>query len=304
MDKRLCALLLFILSCCATTELSAQHSFSVNNGAEMAKFQDSLLNINEAVFNAQDNGERFALNAQFIKTLVNSLKTHNSFAYPFDSLKRISVIKSADNSFRIFSWHLPTDDGTYRFFGAIQMATPDGKLKLYPLIDNTENIQDPNQITGNKVWYGATYYEIVPVITSGRQPYYVLLGWKGNNIKTSKKVIEILSFVKDEPIFGKPVFSGSNDKNRIIFEYNKLNTMTLKTDKNVGMIVFDHLASFTPEMEGNFEYYAADLSFDAYKIVNGKLKLVENVELKNDPNAQDELYADPADKTNRPARKL
>ena len=270
----------------------------------MEKFQDSLLRINEAVFNAQDNAERFALNARFIKTLVNSLKTHSSFSYPFDSLKRISIIKSADNSFRIFSWHLPTDDGTYRFFGAIQIATSDGKLKLYPLIDDTENIKDPNQITGNKVWYGATYYEIVPVITSGRQPYYVLLGWKGNNSKTSKKVIEILSFVKDEPVFGKAVFSNSNDKNRIIFEYNKLNTMTLKTDKNVGMIVFDHLAPFTPEMEGNFEYYASDSSFDAYKIVNGKLKLVENIELKNDPNAQDELYADPNDKTNRPARKL
>lgn len=293
-----------ILLCCAVGKLTAQHTFSFNNGPEMDKFQDSLLRLNEAAFNAGNNEQRFALNAQFIKTLVNSLKTHGSFSYPFDSLKKISVVKSADNSFRIFSWHLPVDDGTYRFFGSIQMATKDGKLKLYPLIDNTENIKDPNQVTNNKMWYGATYYEIVPVISSGKQPYYVLIGWKGNNTKTSKKVIDILSFVKEEPVFGKAVFSNNNSKNRVIFEYNKLNSMTLKTDKNVGMIVFDHLTPFTPDLAGNFEFYASDLSFDAYKIVNGKLKLIENVELKNDPNAQDDLYADPADKKNQPARKL
>jgi len=295
---------LMILLCCAVGKLTAQHTFSFNNGPEMDKFQDSLLRLNEAAFNAGNNEQRFALNAQFIKTLVNSLKTHGSFSYPFDSLKKISVVKSADNSFRIFSWHLPVDDGTYRFFGSIQMATKDGKLKLYPLIDNTENIKDPNQVTNNKMWYGATYYEIVPVISSGKQPYYVLIGWKGNNTKTSKKVIDILSFVKEEPVFGKAVFSNNNSKNRVIFEYNKLNSMTLKTDKNVGMIVFDHLTPFTPDLAGNFEFYASDLSFDAYKIVNGKLKLIENVELKNDPNAQDDLYADPADKKNQPARKL
>ena len=303
MHKGLKALMMFLL-CCMATKLSAQHSFKLSNASEMEKYQDTLVRLNEAAVEGGSNAQRFATNAQFIKTLVNSLKTHNSFSYPFDSLKKISIIKSADNSFRIFSWHLPVDDGTYRFFGTIQMATADGKLKLYPLIDNTEHIKDPNEVTSNKSWYGATYYEIVPVVISGKQPYYVLIGWKGNNNKTSKKVIDILSFVKDQAVFGKAVFSGENTRNRVIFEYNKLNSMTLKMDKNVGMIVFDHLAPFTPDLKGNYEYYASDLSFDAYKIVNGKLKLIENVELKNDPNAQDDFYADPADKKNIPSRKL
>jgi hypothetical protein len=57
-------------------------------------------------------------------------------------------------------------------------------------------------------------------------------------------------------------------------------------------------------MEGNFEYYASDLSFDAYKILNGKLKLVENVELKNEPNVMDEFYTDPTDKNTKPIKKL
>ncbi|WP_316789404.1 hypothetical protein [Pedobacter frigoris] len=273
----------------------------------MSRYQDSLINLSEAVFSAESNADRFAKNAVFIKTLVNSLKTHTSFSYPFDSLKKITIIKSPDNSFRIFSWAVPVDDGTYRFFGSVQIATKDGKLKLFPLIDDTENIKDPNALTTNKNWYGARYYEIVPVVVSGRQPYYVLMGWKGNNAKTSKKVIDVLSFEKEIPVFGKAVFEGfkgSGALNRIVFEYNKLNSMTLTMDKGTNMIVFDHLAPFSPDMVGNFEYYASDLSFDAYKIINGRLKLVENVELKNEPNVMDDFYADPKDKNIKPVKKL
>lgn len=306
MTRRFTTFLLILLSA-VTLSSNAQHSFEFNNGPIMNRFQDSLIRISDDMFNASTTGERFAKNAVFIKTLVNSLKTHTSFSYPFDSLKRISIVKSPDNAFRLITWFVPLDDGTYRFFGTIQMGTKDGKLKLYPLIDNTDNISDVNVLGNTKNWFGARYYEIMPVITSGRQPYYVLIGWKGNNTKTTKKVLDVLSFEKDEPIFGKAVFEGPKGavvKNRVVFEYNKLNSMTLTLDKSINMLVFDHLAPFSEDMKGNFEYYASDLSFDAYKIVNGKLKLVENVELKNDPNNMDELYVDPKDKKTKAIKKL
>lgn len=306
MVKALKPLLLIIILSCAITRVNAQHSFNLSNSQAMKKSQDSLIKISEETAAAINNAQRFAHNATFIKTLVNSLKNQNSFNYTFDSLKRISIVKSPDNKFRIFSWYLPVDDGSYHFFGAIQMSTKDGKLKLFPLIDETIQLTDANAITSNKNWYGATYYEIIPVVANGRAPYYVLLGWKGNSAKTSKKVIEILSFEKDEPAFGKPVFDQKNTpvKNRMIFEYNKLNSMTLTMDKSVQMIVFDHLVPFNPEMVGNFEYYASDSSFDAYRLVGGRLKLVENVELKNPPNEKDNLYIDPKDKSIQPIKKL
>ncbi|ETZ21015.1 hypothetical protein [Pedobacter sp. V48] len=298
-----------MILCCVTARLNAQHSFAFNNGPAMHKFQDTLIRLNNETFNATSNSERYTKNAAFIKTLVNSLKTQGSFLYPFDSLKKITILKSPDNSFRILSWYLPLDDGSYRFFGTIQMATKDGKLKMFPLIDDTANIKDTNLINGNKNWYGARYYEIIPVIMNGQQPYYVLIGWKGNSSKTSKKVIDVLSFNKEQqPVFGKPVFEDAKKskatKNRIVFEYNKQNTMTVTLDKNVNMIVFDHLAPISEEMMGNFEYYASDLSFDAYKLLNGRLKLVENIELKNEPNEMDDLFSDPKDKKIKAIKKL
>lgn len=308
MIKALKPLIILLILCCAGTRLSAQHSFDLTNVPRLRIYQDSLQHMSDATYNASNDQDRLLANSRFIKTLVTALKTPASFNFPFDSLKRISVIKSPDNALRIFSWYVPSEDGTYRFFGTIQMATKDGKLKMFPLIDDTNNIKDLNQITGNKNWYGARYYQVIPVVMNGRAPYYILLGWKGNNAKTSKKVIEILSFDKaDQPVFGKAIFDGVKAeaaKNRIVFEYNKLNSMTLSLDRTVNMIVFDHLAPFSPEMQGNFEFYASDLSFDAYRIVGGRLKLVENVEMKNEPNAMDDFYIDPKDKQNKAENKL
>jgi hypothetical protein len=288
-------LILFLMSC-AVTDVSAQ----LNRDTEILnKYQDSLLKITRTLFSAPNNTDRFAQNANFIKTLVTALKMPSSFDFAFDSLQTISVVKSPDNAFRIFSWYIPTVEGTYRFFGTVQMATKDGKLKLYPLIDETDQIKDNNLITTNKQWYGARYYEIVPLIVSGQNTSYVLLGWKGNTNKTSKKVIEVLSFKNEELQFGKAIFQGTKNtevKNRIVFEYNKLNSMTLRLDKKEQMIVFDHLAPFDPNMEGNFEYYASDSSFDGYRLVGNQLKLMENIELKNDPNAKDDFYIDPKPK--------
>lgn len=285
--------------CCTLVSASAQHAFNTNNIPALNKFQDSLIALGTSLQEATNNTQRFDENAKFIKTLVTALKINGSFNYGFDSVKYFSTVKSPDKSFRIFSWAVPEDDGTYRFFGSIQMATADGSLKLFPLIDASADLTDTNEITSAKKWFGSRYYEIIPVVNSGKQTYYALLGWKGNNSKTSKKVIEILSFNKGEPVFGKGVFEGTKNtplKNRVVFEYNRLNSMTLRLDKKAGMIVFDHLAPFSTDMTGNFEFYASDSSFDGYRPVGGKLKLTENIELNNDPNAKDELYIDPKSK--------
>lgn len=268
-------------------------------------FQDSLIKISNAVINTESDEQKSTLNSLFVKRLVEALKTPNSFNYPFDSLKNVSVIKSPDQAFRILSWYVQQQNGTYRFYGTIQMNTGNGELKLYPLIDQTDNLADANQITDNQKWYGARYYEIIPVNSSGRLPYYVLLGWKGNSATTTKKVIEILALDKNKLTFGAPVFDGKElkGKNRIIFEYNKQNAMLLKTDKKAGMIVFDHLEPFDPEMKGRYDFYGSDGNIDAFKVIGGRLRFQDNVILKNDPNSSDELYADPT-KNVKPIRKF
>ena len=291
--------LLIILGFLAT-KLHAQQ-----NATKLDVFQDSLKNITLRVYNEQQSDAiKFAENGRFVKMLVEALKEPNSFNYGFDSLKTVSVVKSPDQVFRILSWYVQLENGTYRYYGAIQMNSKSG-LKLFPLIDQTENLTDANAITTNQKWFGARYYEIIPVTTSGRLPYYVLLGWKGNTTETTKKIIEILSFDKENATFGMPVFDGKDlkGKNRVIFEYQKQNAMMMKTDKKAGLIVFDHLAPFDAEMVGKFQFYGSDGNTDAFKIVGGRLRLQENVVLKNEASPSDALYADPS-KNVKPIRKF
>lgn len=287
-------MLLIVLLCCAFN-LNAQHTYNVNSTPLLNKHQDSLLTLSEDFFSEKDDNIRLEKNSIFIKKFVSALKINGSFNYGFDSLKRISILKAPDNSFRIVTWFVPLNDGTYRYYGTIQMSTTNGSLKLFPLNDATASLS-PNALTDHKNWFGARYYEMVPIVTNGKQPYYILLGWKGNNQKTSKKVIDVISFDKSEPVFGRGIFEMSKNKpaqNRVVFEYSRQNAMSLLWDKKMNMIVFDHLAPYEPSMVGNFEYYGSDLSFDAFKIAFGKLSIVENVELRNEATQNEEFYRSP-----------
>ena len=114
--------------------LIAQHTNESSRNRQLNTFQDSLANLSKTFVNDQNDLERKNANYLFIKTLVSALKIPNSFLYPFDSVKSISILNSPDNKFRIFSWPVMNNDGSYRFYGAIQMNTG-GALKLYPLED-------------------------------------------------------------------------------------------------------------------------------------------------------------------------
>lgn len=276
-------------------QVFAQGKLSFQDNEYLKKSTDTLVLMVDSPSNAKTDEERINQNGLVVKKLVDALKKPYSFNYGFDSLKNISFLRSADNSFRIITWYLPLDSG-YKFYGTIQMNTANGQLKMFPLTDATDGFGDTNQIVPAKKWFGARYYEMAPVFSKGKPDYYILLGWKGNNQRTSKKVIDVLSFENGEPVFGKKIFETENKgilKNRVVFEYNRQNAMTLYYDKNTNQICFDHLAPFDPEMKGNFEFYGSDSTFDAYLINYYKFALKQDVDLKNAPNALDEEYVTP-----------
>lgn len=256
-------------------------------------YRDSLIHLGKQIINNPEELERKNANYNFIKTLISALKLPNSFQLKFDTVKAITITNAPDNRFRIFTWHVMNDDGSYRFYGTIQMNTGNGPLLLYPLGDYSPMMQDAqNMVTDNTQWYGAQYYQIVPV--NAANPYYVLLGWKGNNPKSTKKVIEVLSFKDNKPVFGMPVFvSKTGVLDRVIFEYTRQASMLLKFEPGRNMIVFDHLAPPDKRMKDKPETFGPDLSYDGYRLNDGKWQLVENLEMRNSATAADEQFIDP-----------
>jgi hypothetical protein len=184
-------------------------------------------------------------------------------------------------------------DGSYRFYGTVQMNTG-SNLLMYPLEDYSPLLKNPeDSVTDNRKWYGAQYYKIIRVAAT--KPYYVLLGWKGNTIKSTKKVIEVLSFDKDDkPNLGMPVFNGnSKNRNRVIFEYTRQASMLLRYVPDQNLIVFDHLAPPDQKLKDRPDTFGPDLTYDGYKLKNGKWEYVDNLDMRNIPEDRDAEYVDP-----------
>jgi len=244
------------------------------NLQKMQVWQDSLSQLGQKMFTQAAEVERIESNFLFVKTLVSVLKEPNSYFYDFDKLNMISAVRSPDNSFRIFTWNVPLQDGSYLYYGSIQFKS--GTLKLLPLLDKTFEIADVHtNVLNNSQWYGAQYYDIVPF----RPNQYLLLGWKGHNALVSQKVIEVLTVdAKGNVTLGATIFSDNSIIARKIFFYAKQATMLLRFNKLENRIEFDHLVPLEGEQK---EQNVPDLSHDAYVLRNRDLALLKNISILN-----------------------
>lgn len=185
----------------------AQLPITPQQTGEMMLYEDSLKSVADSMLDSRDEMVRQSSCYAFIKMMVRALKTPNSFYYQFDSLTRISILQPEDSRFRIMTWGLRYDNGTFRYYGTIQINDPKG-LKLIPLFDYSSFIQKPTDtITSADRWIGAIYYRLIPIKTSSGKTYYTLFGWDGNNSSSNIKLVEFLSFnSKSQPVFGAALF--------------------------------------------------------------------------------------------------
>src|SRR5687767_13667186 len=113
---------LFSVSASAQRIKAADYKF-------LQKKEDSLKVLATKIMEGINPGDRLKADSLFTKMLVRSLKTSNSFYFPFDSLYAISKLYAPDSSFRIYTWQMVINENVIRQHGAIQMKTADGSLK-------------------------------------------------------------------------------------------------------------------------------------------------------------------------------
>lgn len=256
--------------------------FSSNDLKILQAKEDSLKLYADRIITGQSMSIRFNNDSLFTRAFVKALKTPWSFHYPFDSLQTISKLYAPDSSFRIFTWQMVVNENLTRQHGAIQMKTPDGSLKIFPLIDKsdvTQNIMDT--AANNKGWIGAVYYRIIQK-RSSNQNYYTLLGYDEHNLKSNRKIIEVLSFQNDEPVFGGRFFSYEEDSvfkssnSRYVMEYKKTAGARLTYDEELDMIILEHLVSETGEPLKKWTYIP-DGDYEGFKWKNGRWVHIEKV---------------------------
>lgn len=228
--------------------------------------------------------------------LALSKDVHGQF--PFDSLKKYrALIETPDRKVRIFTWDFENSDKTHLYYGFIHAYNrKQKKYELFELKDKSYSIKDPeNASLDNTKWYGAFYYHISE-IKYKRQKYYLLLGWNGNNVASDKRIIDALYFdAKGFPKFGKPIFPKENGKivKRIIFEFKQGVFMSLKYDEEKQAVIFDHLSPDSPNLEGQYEFYGPDFTYDMIQLKQGKWIYIKNVDVRNPKSKTDKVYNAP-----------
>ncbi len=251
----------------------------------ISEYEDTLKVIAHQIMNASSEDQRRISNDAFISNLTDVLKYEKSFVFPFDSLVTIAKIKSPDNRFRIFNWLLRKDNDTYEYYAIVHYHNK--KRKRYELIhlnDNSANIRNPEQASLDaKNWYGGLIYDIAYIKKSGIK-HYLLLSYDLNDRYSRKKIIDLMYFSgKNKIKFGLPIFKNSikHSQKRVIFQYDSKTSISVKYHKDKKQIIFDHLVPSRIDLEGLYEYYIPEGTFNAYQYRNGKWWLQEDIDVRN-----------------------
>lgn len=262
--------------------LNAQNAGKLTdaNREVLHNWEDTLAILSYAVVNDSLAEYRFAACRKMIPMLVQALKVENSFRYPFERLKSVSIQYPQDSSFRIFTWQLYVDKDEYHYYGAIQMNAP--QLKLFPLIDRSSNVADIEQeeLTPD-TWYGAVYYNLKEC--KGPQgKYYLLFGFDGFEFFRKRKIVDVLTFRDGKPVFGAPVFVHETKgrpvrtKKRLYLEYSAAASVRLNYDEALELLIFDHLIPMAGQ-HGEGMVMAPDGSYEGYIFEKGLWKYQEKV---------------------------
>lgn len=287
MNIRLIWMVIFIMG--GIVSSSAQQKNAVVSSSinlpVLKTYHDSLKVYNYQLINDSTEGLRSAAAMKIIKVLSKALREEGSFNYKFDSLNSIAIMEAEDKKFKIFTWQLAFDNGTYRYFGVIQ--SNENKPQLQPLVDYTDFYDHIDSvIVDADRWIGALYYQIIPMKV-GKTTYYTLFGLDGNNVRTNKKYIDILWFDKEgKAKFGYPIFTMLKGKSptRIVFEYKKDAVLSLSYYPEIKQIYYDHLVSLSGSADGMSIDLVPDGTLESFDWGKGKWKQVGLVEYQRREN--------------------
>lgn len=227
------------------TAAQPKKTFPTDDLTALQQYEDTLGLLAHVVVNDSLEENRFAATRKMIKTLVQALKVKNSYHYPFEQIKTVSIQYPADSTFRIFTWQLYVDKDTYKYYGAVQMNTPD--LQLFPLLDRSAEMTtlEYEELTPDR-WYGALYYNLKEFDTAEGKKY-LLFGYDAYSFFERRKLIDVLSFRDGKPVFGAPVLAfptpdGSmRRQNRFLLTYSSEASIGCNYDEGEEKIIYNHL---------------------------------------------------------------
>ena len=262
-------------------------SFRTVEGQEVSKvLSTDLENLFGRLLTVSDDSARIFINDSILTLVDSYVECDSIFTHRLSNVRYLGQITSPDSLIKIITWNLYLRNQPGRYYSYIIRKFPEkGTRKVYRLFteyDSAEIMTDKVYISDN--WYGALYYSIRPQIINGLT-CWILLGIDYGNSSVTRKIIETLSFDRDQNIIlGLKSFkAGGAVDYRVVFQYSATATMTLRFGGD-DSIIFDHLVPFAPELANDRQYYGPDYSNDAYILENGFWNFSLNVDARNADN--------------------
>ncbi len=213
--------------------------------------------------------KRDSANRHFTQVLKNYVITEKGYADPLKSVNNMLRLREEEGEFNIYTWQMPDSTFTYRQFGIVAADTRRG-IEVTELKDQKELIQEPEfRVLKANDWYGAIYYEMIPV-KKGRTTYYTLLGYVPGE-KLNRKVVDVVSIDRrGRPKFGARIFRIEQFMDqtfrkapmRLILSYSGDYSASVRWNVREEMIIMDHLVPPDPKLKGVYQVYGPDMSYD------------------------------------------
>jgi len=242
--------------------------------------ENDLAVLLDSLRNSRNNQQKENWNKQFKALIDQTLHEPSVFDITFTKLRTLGVIDSPDKLVRIVNWNVEQDDGTQKYYAYVvhRNSLKDTKIKVIELIDKSFLLTaKPEETLAADMWYGALYYQIIPVEKASKT-YYTVLGWDGGTRMSNTKLIDVIYFTGNSLKLGYPLFkSGESTAKRMFFEHSERSVMSLRYEPEYNRIIFDHLMPETPTMVGFYEFYVPDMSYDAFTLDNNRWVLKEDV---------------------------
>ena len=254
---------------------------------DFSPVEESVQRLFDEIQETNDDSISIRLHRQIEDILAETFVIPQAYRHKFESLEMIGKIYAPRKDFRILNWNHSCRDGTYQYFALIVIPGKKNEPnKIVRMRESTDSIFRPDQQTlGANQWLGCLYYNITPKKRGKNgSEYYTLLGLDMHNLKTKKKIIEILSFdVNGNPQLGVPIIELNKwTKHRVIFEFSAQQNMYLEYNRFKRRIEMDHLAPPMPHLVGQYEFYEPDQFRDALKFKRGQWKHIKDIEKPKD----------------------
>ncbi|MCB9224026.1 MAG: hypothetical protein R2780_06510 [Crocinitomicaceae bacterium] len=255
----------------------------------LVRKENEILKVLTDLRSTQDEAEKEFYNLSLQQELEDLLTYPGVMEYPFEKWTTISTIKSPDGAFRLFNWNIESQDLVHSHYCYLVKPNRGDKPNIvYTFKEDKITLEPrPQGILTPDRWYGALYYKIIP-IAKGNKTFYTVLGFSGKDRSTNVKLLDVFYFKGKTLRMGYPLFQESRESKtlvkRVFFQYSEKALISLNVNDKIGGIVFDHLVPEQETLEGMYEFYIPDMTYDCYKWIDGIWKYEEDVIAYNDPN--------------------